>query len=187
MIIVDDILVSDEIKEIYFACDLSACKGNCCVAGDAGAPLDEDEISVLEDDIEEIIPNMTQNGVEIIKRTGVFEYDEDGTYVTPLVNEEECAFVYWENGISFCSIERTYNQGKISFQKPISCHLYPIRLSNVGHAIAINYHKWDVCSPALLKGKKIGDPLYRYLKVPLIRKFGSEWYEKLVGRIKSDD
>jgi uncharacterized protein DUF3109 len=184
MIIVDDILVTDDITDVYFACNLSACKGDCCVAGDAGAPLEEEEISIIEDDIDEIIPNMTKKGVEVIRKIGVFEYDEDGTYVTPLVNEEECAFVYWKNGISYCAIEKSFIEGKIDFQKPISCHLYPIRLSNVGQAIAINYHSWDVCSPALLKGKQIGDPLYKYLKTPLIRKFGSDWYKNLVNRIE---
>lgn len=185
MIIVDDILVSDEIKEIYFACDLSVCKGECCVAGDAGAPLDENEISVLEDDIEEIKPYMCKSGIDVIEKNGVFEYDEDGTYVTPLVNDKECAFVYWENGISFCAIEKAWTKKKIDFQKPLSCHLYPIRLSKVGNSIAVNYHKWDVCAPALTNGKKSGLPLYKYLKQPLSRRFGKGWYEKLVLRLES--
>ncbi len=184
MIIVDDILVSDELKEIYFACNLSACKGECCVAGDAGAPLDEEEISIIEDDIDEIIPYMTEEGKEVIDSVGVFEYDEDGSYVTPLVNEEECAFVYWKDGISLCAIEKAYLEKKINFQKPISCHLYPVRLSKVGNSIAVNYHKWDVCAPALIMGKQSGDPLYSYLKQPLTRRFGKEWYEKLVLRLK---
>lgn len=184
MIIVDDILVSDEIKDIYFACDLSVCKGECCVAGDAGAPLDEEEISILEDDIDEIRPFMTDSGLKVVDRTGVFEYDMDGTYVTPLVKDEECAFVYWKDGISYCAIEKAYNEKKIGFRKPISCHLYPIRLSKVGNSIAINYHKWDVCSPALISGKKAGVPLYKYLKEPLIKRFGADWYEKLVKRLE---
>ncbi len=185
MIIVDDILVSDEIKEVYFACDLTACKGDCCVAGDAGAPLDEEEISMIEDDIDEIIPYMTEEGKRIIKNVGVFEYDEDGTYVTPLVNDAECAFVYWKDNISYCAIEKAFLEKKIIFQKPISCHLYPVRLSKVGESIAVNYHQWEVCKPAIINGKKAGLPLYSYLKQPLTRRFGADWYEKLVLRLES--
>lgn len=185
MIIVDDILVSDEIKEVYFACDLSACKGECCVAGDAGAPLDEEEISILEDEVDEVKPYMTKEGLDVVEKGGVFEYDIDGTYVTPLVKDEECAFVYWEKEISFCAIEKAYIEKKIDFRKPISCHLYPIRLSKVGDSIAINYHKWDVCSPALIAGKTSGVPLYKYLKDPLTKRFGSEWYDKLVQRLEA--
>ena len=184
MIIVDDILVSDEIKEVYFACDLSACKGECCVAGDAGAPLDEEEISILEDDIDEIKKYMTKAGMDVVENIGVFEYDTDGEYVTPLVKDAECAFVYFENGISYCAIEKAFLKGKTDFQKPISCHLYPIRLSHVGPSLAINYHSWQICSTALLAGKKLGVPLYKYLKQPLIRKFGETWYGKLVKELE---
>lgn len=180
MIIVDDILVSDEIKEIVFECNLPVCKGDCCVIGDAGAPLDEKEISILEDDIDDIKPYMTDRGLEVINRVGVFEYDTDGEYVTPLVDEVECSFVYFEDSISYCSIEKAYLEGKTKFQKPISCHLYPIRLSKIGPSTAINYHKWNICSSALITGKKTGTPLYKYLKIPLIRKFGKTWYDKLV-------
>ena len=184
MIIVDDVLVSDELKDVFFSCNLKACKGECCVAGDAGAPLDEEEISLLEDDIDEILPYVPEKGVEVIKRNGVFEYDMDGTYVTPLVNHEECAFVYKENGISFCSIEKAHLEGKTNFRKPISCHLYPVRLSKVGNAIAVNYHKWGICSPALVAGKANATPLYRYLEVPLVRRFGQKWYDKLIARLE---
>ncbi|MBT3173704.1 MAG: DUF3109 family protein [Lentimicrobiaceae bacterium] len=183
MIIVDNILVSDEIKDVFFECSLTACKGECCVAGDAGAPLDEEEISTLEDDVDEIMPYMSEKGKQVIKENGVFEYDVDGTYVTPLVNDEECAFVYFKDDISFCSIEKAYNDGKIGFHKPISCHLYPVRLSKVGNSIAINYHRWDICSPAIIAGKKAGIPLYEYLKIPLIRRFGDDWYKNLKLRI----
>ncbi len=184
MIIIDNILVSDEIKEIRFACDLSACKGDCCVDGDAGAPLTEEEISILEDDIDEIKPYMTELGIDVINQMGVFEYDIDGEYVTPLVGDVECAFVYFEKGISFCAIEKAYLEKKITFQKPISCHLYPIRLSYVGSSLAINYHEWNICSSALILGNNTGVPLYKYLKEPLIRKFGEDWYSKLVLEIE---
>lgn len=184
MIIVDDILVSDDIKEVQFICDLQACKGECCVDGDAGAPLTEEEISILEDDLDMIKPYMTELGKDVIEEVGVFEYDIDGEYVTPLVGDVECAFVVFEDGISYCAIEKAYLKGKTTFQKPVSCHLYPIRLSYVGPTLAVNYHEWNICSPALACGKKAGLHLYKYLKVPLIRKFGETWYKKLVNEIE---
>ena len=186
MLIIDKILVSDAIKDTYFACNLQACKGDCCVAGDAGAPLEEEEISILEDVLDEVIPYMSQEGKEVVDWTGVFEYDTEGEYVTPLVKDEECAFVYVKDGISFCAIEKAYLEGKIKFQKPVSCHLYPIRIKKVGETEAVNYDIWSVCAPALIKGKTVGVPLYQYLKVPLIRKFGSKWYAKLVVALEKE-
>lgn len=179
MILIDDILVSDELKEIYFACDLGACKGDCCVQGDAGAPLEIDEISILEDNIDQIKKYMIPEGISVIEKYGVFDYDTDAEFVTPLINGAECAFVYQENGISLCAIEKAFLEGKIKFQKPVSCHLYPIRLSEVGDFTAINYNKWSICEPALILGKKNGQPLYQYLKAPIIRKFGVDFYKKL--------
>ncbi len=184
MIQIDDILISDELREIKFACNLSACKGNCCVLGDAGAPLDEEEISVLEDYIDDIKPYMSEAGKEVIELTGVFDYDADAEYVTPLVDGEECAFVYVENGLNLCAIEKAWLEGKIKYRKPISCHLYPIRLSKVGEFTAINYNKWSICAPALLNGNNKGLPLYKYLEEPIIRKFGSEFYEKLTAALE---
>ncbi len=184
MIIIDDVLVSDEIKKIHFTCNLHACKGDCCVDGDAGAPLEEEEISILEDNLIDIIPYMVDEGIKVVKKDGVFMYDIDGEYVTPLVNDEECAFVYTEKGISYCAIEKAYLEGKVSFQKPISCHLYPIRLTYVGQSIAVNYSEWYICAPALFNGSKLGMPLYKYLKQPLIRKFGAYWYNKLVVELE---
>jgi hypothetical protein len=184
MIQIDNVLVSDELKDTFFSCDLSACHGDCCVEGDAGAPLEEEEISILEDYIDFIKPYMTKEGIEVIEKLGVFDYDAEGEYVTPLVNNRECAFVYVENGISFCAIEKAWLNKEIPFQKPISCHLYPVRLSKVGEFTAVNYHKWSVCAPALIKGKKEGVPLYRYLKDPLVRKFGEAWYEKLAAELE---
>lgn len=177
---IGNVLVSDEIKERYFVCKLSACSGDCCVEGDAGAPLEEEEISILEDYIDEIKPFMTDKGLDEINSTGVFDFDADGAYVTPLVNNRECAFVFKEDGINYCSIEKSFLEGKIRFQKPVSCHLYPIRLSKVGDYTAVNYHQWSICSPALENGNNLGVPLYQFLKEPLVRKFGSEWYSKLI-------
>lgn len=184
MLKIDKVLVSDDLKDNYFACKLSACHGDCCIEGDAGAPLEEEEISILEDYIDNVKPFMTDDGKEVIEKTGVFDYDADGEYVTPLVNSQACAFVYMKDGISFCAIEKAYLEGKIKFQKPISCHLYPVRLSKVGEFTAVNYHKWSICSSAVINGKQEGIPLYKYLKTSLIRKFGKEWYEELMNEIE---
>ena len=184
MRIIDDVLVSDDIEEIYFACNLKACNGDCCVEGDAGAPLEEEEISILEDYLDDIIPFMTEKGIEVVKLMGVFDYDMDAEYVTPLVNDRECAFVYFEDGIALCAIEKAWLEGKIKFQKPVSCHLYPVRIDKVGDKQAVNYNRWSICTPALKAGRKAGVPLYRYLKIPLERKFGKAWYQKLIKSIE---
>lgn len=186
MKMVDNVLVSDEIKDTHFVCKLSACCGDCCVEGDAGAPLEEEEISILEDYIDEIKPFMTDEGRLVIELTGVFDYDADSSYVTPLVNDWACAFVYRENNINYCAIEKAWMEKKISFQKPVSCHLYPIRLSKVGDYTAVNYDKWTICAPALVNGKDLGVPMYKFLKDPLIRRFGKEWYKKLVQELEKE-
>ncbi len=179
MKIIDNTLVSEDLKEIFFSCDLSQCRGDCCVEGDAGAPLEEEEISILEDYIDEIKPFMTELGRKVVEKNGVFDYDVDAEMVTPLVNDRECAFVVFENGIAWCAIEKAWLAGKIDFQKPISCHLYPVRLAKLKNHTAVNYDRWSICKMALVKGKQENIPLYLYLKVPLIRKFGAQWYRKL--------
>ncbi len=180
MIKLDKTIVSDDIRDVFFCCDLDKCKGACCVDGDAGAPLEEEEISLLEDYIDEIKPFMTPEGIIEIASIGVFDYDPDGKFVTPLIKGCECAFVYFENGIVRCAIEKAFQEKKIPFPKPLSCHLYPIRLSELKDGTeAVNYHKWSICRKALDNGKKLNLPLYLFLKDPLIRKFGRAWYNKL--------
>lgn len=181
MIIIDKTLVSEDLKQECFACDLSKCKGECCVQGDAGAPLEEEEIGIIEDFIDEIKPYMEEKGRLVVEEQGVFDYDSDGSYVTPLVNDRECAFVYFEDGIAWCAIEKAWKEGKISYQKPISCHLYPVRLSQLSAYEAVNYHKWEICKPAREKGKKENATLYKFLEGPLKRKYGEEWYKKLAN------
>ncbi len=179
MIVIDNVIVSDEIVTEKFVCNLAACHGSCCVEGDEGAPLDENEIGVIEDDLDEIMPFMTEAGKEVVRKNGVFDYGIAGEYVTPLVNDKECAFVYFENNIAFCAIERAFNEGKIEFQKPVSCHLYPIRITKYPDYDAVNYHRWPICKPAIQNGKALGVPIYKFLEVPLKRKYGRAWYEKL--------
>ena len=180
MISIDNTIISDDLKEVCFACDLTKCKGACCVEGDAGAPLDAEEISILEDEIEIIKPFMTAEGIAVIEQTGVFDYDDWGNMVTPLVNQRECAFVYFKNGIALCAIEKAWELKKLKFQKPISCHLYPVRINHYNDFDAVNYQHWHICECALANGKRLNIKVYEFLKEPLIRKYGAKWYRKLV-------
>ena len=180
MIQLEHTLISDDLITVHFACDLSKCKGSCCVEGDAGAPLEEEEISLLEDYIDEIKPFMLEEGMREIGNTGVFDYDADGKYVTPLVNGKECAFVFFEEGIARCAIEKAFQEKTIPFPKPLSCHLYPVRIKDLHEGEALNYHKWNICNKALENGMKLHMPLYLFLEEALIRKYGRNWYNNLV-------
>jgi len=184
MIRVDNILVSDDLRDVSFCCDLEKCKGACCIEGDAGAPLEEKEISLLEDFKERIIPFMRQEGAAEIEKNGVIDYDAAGRYVTPLIKGKECVYVIFEDGIARCAIEKAYSENAIPFPKPISCHLYPVRISELKSGEAVNYHKWYICSKALEKGKRINLPLYRFLEDSLVRKFGKTWYNNLAQSLK---
>ena len=184
MILLDNTLVSDDVKSVHFACDLAKCKGACCVDGDAGAPLEEEEISLLEDYIDEIKPFMVPAGINEIEHLGIFDYDADGKFVTPLVNGMECAYVYMENGIARCAIEKAFSEKKIPFPKPLSCHLYPVRIDHLRHGDGLNYHKWHICNKALENGMKLKMPLYIFLEEALIRKYGRNWYNKLVKLLR---
>ncbi len=185
MITVGRAIVSEDVINVQFMCDLKACGGECCVQGDEGAPLDENEIGELEDSLEEVVPYMRKEGVDLVDKYGVFDYGSEGDYVTPLINDNECAFIYYENNMALCAIEKAYLEGKIKYQKPISCHLYPIRITEYADFDAVNYHKWSICSSALKHGKEIGIPIYKMLKTPLIRKYGSDWYAELEKEIDS--
>ena len=184
MIVLDKILISDDLRSVHFCCDLQKCKGACCVEGDAGAPLDEEEISLLEDHLEQIKPYMLADGIETVEKTGVFDYDAEGTFVTPLVHEKECAFVYFESGIARCSIEKAYQEKKIPFPKPVSCHLYPARIKELHEGEALNYHIWNICSKALESGMKLKLPLYRFLEEALIRRYGRNWYNRFAKLLR---
>jgi hypothetical protein len=185
MIIIGNTIISESIYNVCFSCDLPKCHGACCVEGDAGAPLEMEEISILEDALELIKPYMTPEGTEVIEKVGVFDYDANGHYVTPLVKDRECSFVFFENGIVRCAIEKAYEKKKLDFRKPLSCHLYPIRRSQLLDNEILNYHSWSICSDALIKGKKEKNYLYRFLKEPLIRKYGRNWYNKLIKAINN--
>ncbi len=186
MLNIGNTLISDDIKDICFSCDLKQCKGACCVEGDAGAPLLEEEISILEDVIEEIKPYMRPECIGALNTQGVFDYDAEGHIGTSLLNNRDCIFVYFENDIALCAIEKAYFDKKISFQKPISCHLYPIRITQFYDFDALNYHEWDICKPALENGKQLNEALYKFLKEPLIRQYGREWYADLIKEIEKN-
>src|SRR5690554_3282787 len=170
MVEIDNTLVSDEVFEKRFLCDLAACKGACCVEGESGAPLEAEEIEILENILDEVKPYMRAEGIARIEETGVYTIDTDGEFVTPLVNNAECAFVTFDkNGIAKCAIETAFREGKTDFPKPISCHLYPIRLTKLKDFTSLNYNYWPICDPALACGAKLDVKVYKFLKEPIIR------------------
>lgn len=178
---IGDTLISEEILSEEFVCNLSKCKGICCVEGDSGAPLNKEELNILDDIYEDIKPYLRKEGIEAIERKGKYEKDIDGEWVTPLVDNRECAYlIYEENGISKCGIEKAYEDGAVNFKKPISCHLYPIRLKEYRKFTAVNYDVWDICSDACTLGKELKVNVAHFLKDALIRKFGQEWYNELM-------
>lgn len=179
MIAINNTIVSEHLLEKKFVCDLNACKGECCVAGDAGAPLEIEEISIMEDLLDIIKPYLPKDGIKAIEKNGVFVIDEDGDHTTPLVKGKHCAFTYFENNIAKCSFEKAFYDGKTTWKKPISCHLYPVRITKFKDYDAVNFHNWEVCKPACVCGGKLDVPVYKFLREPLIRKYGEEWYQQL--------
>ena len=179
MIIVSGVLVSDELIDNHFCCDIEKCQGECCIEGDVGAPLDPLEIGDLEDAFPFVKKYLTEEGLQKIENDGVFDNDFDGDFVTPLLKDEACAYVYYEKDIAKCAIEKAFLNGEIDFQKPISCHLYPIRIKKLPDYEALNYHHWFICGPACEKGEKLKLPVYQFLKEPLIRKYGEAWFKEL--------
>lgn len=177
---IDDKIVSTQIFDKKFVCDLNACKGACCIEGDAGAPLTKEEVSILEENLDAIKPFMRPEGQKAVEKSGVFYMDEENEPVTTLVNGGECAFVFFdEKGITKCAVEAAYLEGKTDFKKPISCHLYPIRVKKFNEYKALNYDKWSICEPACTCGDALNVPVFRFLKEPLIRAFGEEFYSEL--------
>ena len=180
MVQIDDVVVSLDVFREKFICNLDACKGQCCIEGDAGAPLEEEEVAELEKVLPVIWDQLSPQAREIIDRQGVCYTDQDGDLVTSIVNGKDCVFTcYDEKGCCYCAIEKAYRDGKVDFYKPVSCHLYPIRVCNYGPYKAVNYHRWDVCKAAVILGQKENVPVYKFLKEPLIRKFGEAWYNEM--------
>lgn len=180
MIQIDDVIVSLDVLEERFCCNLEACKGECCIEGDAGAPVELDEVAELEEVLDVIWDDLSPEAQAVIDKQGVVYTDCDGDLVTSIVNNKDCVFTcYDEKGGCYCAIEKAYREGKTKFYKPVSCHLYPIRVKDFGQFKGVNYHRWDVCKAAVLLGKKLDLRVYQFLKEPLIRKFGQAWYDEL--------
>jgi hypothetical protein len=178
---IDNKLISSEIFERKFVCDLNACKGACCVEGDQGAPLMQSEIEELEAVYEQVKPFMRKEGIEAVEKNGVYYNDPWNAPAVSLVDGKECAFVYFDDkGITKCAIEQAYLSGLTNWKKPISCHLYPIRMSKIGENLVLNYDEWNICNPACVCGEKLNVPTYKFLKEPIIRAFGETFYADMV-------
>ena len=188
MIEVGNVILTDDIKDEYFVCDLSSCKGACCVEGDLGAPLLKDELPILNEIYPEVAPYLSPEGRKFIEAEGKYILDEDKEYSTTTINRKECAYaIYDDHGILKCGIEMAYNDGKIDFKKPISCHLYPLRVKQYDHFEAVNYDRWHICKAACTHGMALKVPLYKFLKEPLIRKYGEDWYKELLDVIEEEE
>ncbi len=173
-------IVSEEIIENDFVCNLSACKGACCIDGDAGAPLTEEEAQILQNVYPKVKPFLRQEGIDAIESQGTYIKSDFGELETPLINGADCAYVIFdEKKTALCGIEEAYNQGHVTWKKPISCHLYPIRVKEYSEFSAINYNRWNICDDACSLGKELQVPIYKFVKEALIRKFGEDWYGEL--------
>ena len=180
MVQVEDKIISFDVFEKQFVCDLSACKGACCGDGDSGAPLNDDGLSVLSNIYDKVKPYMREEGIKAIEQQGIYVVDSDGDNTTALVDNKECAFVSFDkDGTAKCSIEQAYNDGQVDFKKPISCHLFPIRIKEYRDFDAVNYEAIEICKPACSCGEQLQVPVYRFLKEPLVRKYGQDWYEQV--------
>lgn len=185
MVEIFDTVVTFELFEQMFCCDLAQCKGICCYEGDSGAPLDKGEAEKIKEILPEILSFLPEKSKKIIAQKGVSCIDIQGDTVTTTIDGKECVFAAQENGAYFCAIEKAYNAGLTDFPKPISCHLYPVRLEKFKYFTAVNFHNWDICRCAKRLGKKLKLPAYQFLKKPLIRRFGKAWYEELEEAAKA--
>jgi len=173
-------IVSEEIIEKDFVCNLSACKGACCIDGDAGAPLMKKETKILDDIYPKVKPFLRKEGIAVIEKEGAWVTSDFDELETPLINGADCAYVIFdEKNTALCAIEEAYNQGVINWKKPVSCHLYPIRVQEYSEFSAVNYNKWEICDDACTLGKELQVPVYKFVKQALVRKFGEDWYEEL--------
>lgn len=179
LIQIGNTIVSLDVIEKQFECDLVKCKGECCVYGDSGAPLEPEERVVLEKIYENIKPFLRAEGIEAIEEIGTSMIDSDGDLVTPLIGKRECAYTLLEEGIYKCAIERAYLKKRILFRKPSSCHLFPVKIKKYSGFEGVNYEQWEICKTARILGEKKAIPVFRFLKDPLIRKFGKKWYREL--------
>jgi len=177
---VGNVLLSPDIFTERFCCDLEACKGICCVEGDAGAPVTLEETGDIEDVLDTVWDDLSASAQAVIDKQGIAYTDEEGDLVTSIVNGKDCVFTCYDKGCCLCALEKAFRSGKTKFVKPISCALYPIREKRFGNGtVALNYNKWAVCKDAIALGKKLDLPVWKFLKDPLVRRFGEEWYKEL--------
>lgn len=180
MLQIHDTLVSLDLAERFFCCDLDACKGECCIEGDAGAPITREEFDRLKGLVGEVDADLLPQAREEIKRRGVGYIDEEGDLVTSIIDGRNCVFTcYAPGGKCICALEKAFREGRTDFRKPISCYLYPLRITEYPTFTAVNYHRWKICRPAEKLGRKLGLRLYQFLKEPLTERFGKEWYDEL--------
>ena len=173
-------IVSEDIIEKDFVCNLNACKGACCIEGEAGAPVTEEEVAILKEIYPKVKPFLRTEGIAAIEQQGTYIKTDLDELETPLVEGKECAYVtFTDKGIASCGIEDAFNAGSIDFRKPISCHLYPVRVQDYSEFSAVNYHRWPICDDACTLGKELQVPVYKFVKTALIRKFGENWYTAL--------
>ncbi|MDR0541060.1 MAG: DUF3109 family protein [Dysgonamonadaceae bacterium] len=185
MLQIMDTIISEDVLQEYFFCNLAVCKGICCVEGDAGAPVEESELADLKAVLPIVWNDLSPKAQAVIEKQGVAYLDEDGEYVTSIVAGEDCVFTCYDaDGICRCAIEKAFREGKTDFYKPVSCHLYPVRVTGYNGFRAINFHRWNVCRSAAALGKREQVRAYQFLKEPLIRKFGEEWYQALCRAAK---
>lgn len=186
MIEVEQVLVHEDVISENFICNLSKCKGICCVEGDSGAPLDQSETVILKEIYPKIKHLLNAKGIKAIEQQGTSVTDLDGDLTTPCVGgNKECAYVLFENGITKCAIEKAYELGIIDWQKPLSCHLYPIRITKYPEFEVLNYDRWHICHDACTLGRELKVPVYSFLKTPLIRKYGEAWYRELEESVEA--
>lgn len=177
---IQDTLVSLDLAEEFFCCDLSKCLGACCIEGDAGAPVTPDEVEKIKESLPAIEADMLTRAVEEVRRNGVAYTDEEGDLVTTLLDGRNCAFTcYGPGGVCLCALEKARREGRTSWLKPASCALYPLRLTEYPSFTAVNYHRWSICRDAVANGRRLGIRLYQFLKQPLTERFGAEWYAEL--------
>ncbi len=177
---IQDTLVTSEILDQNFCCDLNACHGCCCIEGDAGAPITPEEEEKIKELLPLLLPDMQKEARAQVAEHGVAYNDPEGERVTQIINGKDCVFARTDhNGWCYCLIEKAFRAGKTDFMKPFSCHLYPVRVHKHATFTAVEYHRWDICHPARVCGKKMHLPIYQFLKEPLIRRFGQDWYDEL--------
>ncbi|MCX2741594.1 DUF3109 family protein [Pontibacter anaerobius] len=188
MIVLQNTVISDDVRDQFFVCNLEKCKGACCVEGDLGAPLDEYELDILKDSYEHVKPYMSAAGLKAVEEQGLYIKDWEGDYSTPTIGNRECAYAIYDTDNTLkCAIEQAYYDGKIEWKKPISCHLYPIRITKYDGFEALNYDRWGICSSACSFGQDLGVRVYQFLKEPLIRKYGEGWYSELEQLMENEE